>query len=81
MEEKYIKKYWEEEDILFYLHFRDDFAVRQIEESSKGRIYLSEERPVIGEYMLYDQRLSDLDLTETDFITEQEFEKEWKKEK
>ncbi len=27
----YIKKYWEEEDVLFYLHFINNIAIRQIE--------------------------------------------------
>lgn len=77
MEEKYIKKYWEEEDIYFYIHFKNNIAVRQLEITSKGKIYLTLENPTQGELMLYDQSLDELDLEESDFITENEFNKIW----
>lgn len=79
MKEDFIKKYWDEEDVLFYIHFQNDEAVRQIEVKSEGKIYLTLEEPIKGESMLYDQKLSELDLEEADFITEEEFNQFWEK--
>lgn len=31
MDDCFIKKYWKEENILFYLHFHNKIAVRQLE--------------------------------------------------
>lgn len=77
MQELFIKKYWTEEEILFYIHFRNGEAIRQIEESSKGKVLLTLENPYSGDSMLYDQSIDDLDLNKSDFITEQEFNKAW----
>ncbi|MGF7076235.1 hypothetical protein [Mucilaginibacter sp. 3215] len=77
MKETFVKKFWEEEKTLFYLHFQDDMAVRQIEVNSNGKVFLSEEFPIKGDSILYDQPLQDLDLQENDFISEQEFEDVW----
>jgi hypothetical protein len=79
MKEDFIKKYWAEENILFYIHFQDDEAIRQIEIKSEEKIYLSLEEPIKGEYILYDQKLYELDLEESDFITREEFDLAWGK--
>ncbi|RKR05245.1 hypothetical protein C8C83_4584 [Flavobacterium sp. 90] len=79
MIEVFVKKYWDEEDVLFYIHFQDDEAVRQIEVKSEEKICLTLEEPIKEESMLYDQKLSELDLEESDFITEEEFNQFWKK--
>ena len=79
MKEDFIKKYWEEEDVLFYIHFQNDEAVRQIEIRSDEKIYLNLEEPIKGESMLYDQKLYELDLEEVDFITREEFDLTWRK--
>jgi len=34
MQEVFIKKYWNEDDILFYMHFQNGDAVRQIEDQT-----------------------------------------------
>lgn len=78
MKEKFVKKYWSEDDILFYIHFIDGIAIRQIEISGKSRIYLSLDNPIVNESMLYDQNIEDLELNENDFISKEEFEKKWK---
>lgn len=78
MKEKFIKKYWPEDDIMFYIHFNDGIAVRQIEVSGNSSIFLSLDNPVINESMLYDQDISDLELNENDFISREEFENKWK---
>lgn len=79
MKEDFIKKYWDEEEVLFYVHFQNDEAVRQIEIKSKEKIYLTLEEPIKGESMLYDQKLYELDLEEADFITRVEFDLAWEK--
>lgn len=77
MNDYFIKKYWEEEDIVFYLHFHNKLAVRQIEVFPQKTICLTDENPVQGEYMLYDKELDDLTLEESDYISEEEFNKVW----
>jgi hypothetical protein len=78
MEEKFVKKYWIEDDILFYIHFVNDIAIRQVEVSGNNKICLSQDNPVVNESMLYDQNMEDLELNENDFISKEEFEKVWK---
>lgn len=77
MKEFFVKKYWDEEDVLFYIHFQNGEAVRQIEETSRDRVLLTSETPLRGESMLYDQSLDELELNKSDFITEEEFNKAW----
>lgn len=77
MRELFVKKYWEEENIWFYIHFKNEEAMRQIEISPKGKVFLSLNTPQKGDSMLYDQPLRDLDLQDSDFITKEEFEKVW----
>lgn len=77
MEDLYIKKFWEEESVTFYIHFRSDKAVRQVEISSTGKVLLSEDAPIRGNSMLYDQSLSDLNIGVSDFISQNEFELIW----
>ncbi len=77
MKDIFVKKDWSEESILFYLHFKDGQAVRQVEVSKDGTKYLSIEKPIQGASMLYDQALADLHLENDDFITENEFEQAW----
>lgn len=77
MKEVFVKKKWDEEDVLFYLHFQNDEAVRQVEVTPSSKLKLTISNPLNGDSMLYDQRLDELDLKETDFITEEEFNKIW----
>jgi len=77
MKELFIKKYWEEEDVLFYIHFKDDIAVRQLEITTDGKIFLTSENLQEGGSMLYDQSPDEVDLQESDCITEEEFNRIW----
>jgi hypothetical protein len=77
MKEVYVKKYWEEGDILFYIYFQNNKAIKQIEVLPTGPVYLTLERAVTGDSMLYDQSLDELDLNESDFIAKEEFESVW----
>lgn len=77
--ETYLKRYWPEEDILFYLHFEGSKAIRQIEISPTGLVKLSTDNPHQEKSMLYDQNLEDLDdLDDFEVITAQEFNSIWK---
>jgi hypothetical protein len=78
MKEVFVKKHWPEDNILFYIHFQDGKAVRQIEVSPNGKKHLSVENPTDGDSMLYDQGFETLDLEEKDLISKEEFEKSWK---
>jgi hypothetical protein len=77
----YFKRYWEEEGILFYLHFRNGWPCRQIEIHSDKRLFMSEEHPQCGEFFLCDQPLSELDTNELNEIEEKEFERVWNTQK
>ncbi|MFR8834571.1 hypothetical protein [Bacteroides nordii] len=77
MDDCFIKKYWKEENILFYLHFHNKIAVRQLEISSQGVIHLTTDIPIINEHFLYDQKLEDLELDNSDYISEREFNEKW----
>lgn len=78
--EVFIKKKYSEENVVFYLHFRGENAIRQIEVSPDKTIKLSESHPVDGENFLYDQNFSDIQWEPEDFISKEEFEKTWNKE-
>ena len=77
MKEVFVKKYWDEEDVLFYLHFQNDEAVRQVEITPFSKLKLTTSNPLNGDSMLYDQSLDELELREADFITEEEFNEVW----
>lgn len=77
MKEVFVRKHWDEEDITFILHFRNGEAVAQIELTPKGKVYLDVKTPVLGDSMLYDQSLDDLDLEEEDYISKEGFMKFW----
>lgn len=73
----FIKKEYEEEDVVIYLHFKGEYAVRQMEISSDGITRLSEAHPISGEHFLYDQKFSDINWASQDFISQEEFENKW----
>lgn len=77
MKEIFIKKYWHEEDVLFYLHFQNEEVIEQVEITPKGNVFLSLEKPRENTSLLYDQSLDELDLEEKDFITKEEFYRIW----
>ena len=79
MQEVFIKKYWAEENILFYVHFQDGRAVRQIDVTPDKKIFLSKDHPHEGDASLYDHSIDDLQLGQKDFITAEVFEKVWAK--
>jgi hypothetical protein len=79
MEELFIKKYWPEENMLFYVHFQNGLAVRQIEITSDRKVFLSTEYPQENGSTLFDQSLQELEIDRKDFITQSAFELMWAK--
>ena len=77
MDKKFIKKYWADENVLFYIHFENEIAIRQIEISSLNKIKLTIENPINGDSILFDQELKYLELEEKDYISEKEFNLIW----
>lgn len=77
MKEVFIKKYWNEDDILFLIHFENNIAVRQIEITSNDRVFLSADNPYQENSMLFDQTLDEMDIDDADLISKQEFETAW----
>ena len=75
MTEVLIKKYWAEENTLFYVHFQDCKAVRQIEVTPARKVFLSDENPEQEECTLYDSSLDDL----RDIICQSIFDEVWNK--
>jgi hypothetical protein len=77
MKQVFLKKYWEEENVIFYMHFKNGEAIRQVEIRPAAKLFLSLSNPMNGDSILYDQSLEELDLKESDLITEDEFNKIW----
>lgn len=77
MRELFVKKFWDEEKIWFYIYFPNGEAIRQIEINPDGAIFLTLENLQQGDSMLYDQSLKELDLQDSDFIKKEEFENIW----
>ena len=73
MTETFIKKHWDEGDVLYYLHFKGNGAIRQIEIIGDNKVYLNIDEPDQALY-IYDQDLEDLDLNKEDFISKEEFD-------
>lgn len=81
MNDIFIKKKWDEEDIVFYIHFKNDVAIRQMEIYPNEIRYLSESNPFYKDSWLCDQSLETLDFEKNDFIDKIEFETLWNNKK
>ena len=81
MNEVYIKKRWEEDNVIYFIHFRNNIAIRQIEIYPDKEFYLSSSNPIIEDSMLYDQSIETLDIEYSDIISKDEFESIWNKKK
>ncbi|MET0465463.1 MAG: hypothetical protein ABW007_20050 [Chitinophagaceae bacterium] len=79
MKEVFIKKYWAQGNTLFYVHFQDGRAVRQIEVTPARKIFLSTAHPQQGDCTLYDHLLDDLQIELRDLISKTMFELVWDK--
>lgn len=77
MDDLFIKKKWDEENVVFYIHFKNNVAVRQLEVYPNEKRYLSESNPFYQDSGLCDQSLETLDIEENDYISELEFDNAW----
>lgn len=77
IEEIFVKKYWKDEGVTFYIHFVNGYAIRQIEEYQNFTIKLSESNPIYKGSFLCDQLLSNLELDINDYISKEIFEEKW----
>ena len=77
MKETFIKKEWPEENVFIFLHFQGEYAVRQMEFNGNHVERVTLDNPIKENIVLCDAFLSDLELSETDFITKEEFERAW----
>lgn len=77
MKETFIKKEWPEENVIIFLHFQGGYAVRQMEINGNHVERVTLDNPIKENIVLCDAFLSDLELSETDFITKEEFERAW----
>lgn len=75
----FIKKRYDEEEVTIFIHFKGKYAIRQIERYSNKTIKLSLQHPFSDDCYLYDQKISDIEWSDMDFISEEEFEEMWNK--
>ncbi|WP_264536545.1 hypothetical protein [Flavobacterium sp. N1736] len=59
------------------MHFHNGKAIRQLEISDFGKVYLTNDNPQHGESFLYDQSLDELALEESDYISDEMFNEVW----
>ncbi|WP_438589100.1 hypothetical protein [Duncaniella dubosii] len=57
MSEIFIRRYYQEENIMYYIHFIGEEAVRQLEIHTGKRLRYTTEHPYDDDGGLYDQRL------------------------
>ena len=76
----YVKKQWAEENVVYYIQFIGDDAIRQVEKYPDRTIYLSTANPVYEDSILYDQGLQLIksSLSSKNYITKDDFKKVWK---
>jgi hypothetical protein len=74
MSDLFIKKYWDEAETWYYLHYSGEDAVRQIEISPEGKKLMTLENDPQD---IADQPLSEMEYESADIITKEEFEKAW----
>jgi len=73
----FLKGHWEAEDVIFYLHFKGQCAIRQKELHEDRLIKLDTIHTFEGDSMLYDQNLDDLERDSFAEISEDEFNEMW----
>ncbi|MDE5915974.1 MAG: hypothetical protein K2H08_01330 [Duncaniella sp.] len=77
--ETFIRRYYPEEDITYYLHFVGEEAIRQLEIHADKRLRYTTDHPYDDDGGLYDQNFSDIEWPADSFIIRDEFEAEWDK--
>ncbi len=81
MKNIYTKKYWEEDNEMYYFHIENGYTIRQIviNYNSGLVLKLSQETPYFNEYILCDQILNHIEWKDSEYISEIEFESIWNK--
>ena len=81
MEKYFIKKYWDEDNEMYYFHIENRNVIRQIviNYNSGLVVKLSQETTNFEEYILCDQILNLVEWQDSEYISEVEFENIWNK--
>lgn len=77
----YIKRYWDEDNEMYYFHIENRNVIRQIviNYNSGSVVKLSQETTNFEEYVLCDQILNLVEWQDSEYISEAEFENIWNK--
>ena len=81
MKKYFIKKYWEEDNEMYYFHIENGYVEREIilDKNKNEYIKLSKVVQQRKEYFLCDQPLDSVEWDILDYISEEEFETVWNK--
>ncbi len=77
MRNTYMRIEAKDDNVIIYLHFLGEDAVRQIDITPDGIFLTTTKFPFNEDAMLYDQDLSDLDDDSFEIISELEFNAKW----
>lgn len=77
----YLKRYWDEDNEMYYFHIENRNVIRQIviNYNSGLVVKLSQETTNFEEYILCDQILNIVEWQDSEYISEVEFENIWNK--
>ncbi len=77
----YLKRYWDEDNEMYYFHIENRNVIRQIviNYNSGLVVKLSQETTNFEEYILCDQILNLVEWQDSEYISEVEFENIWNK--
>lgn len=77
----YLKRYWDEDNEMYYFHIENKNVIRQIviNYNSGLVVKLSQETTNFEEYILCDQILNLVEWQDSEYISEVEFENIWNK--
>ena len=77
----YLKRYWDEDNEMYYFHIENKIVIRKIViyYNSGLVVKLSQETTNFEEYILCDQILNLVEWQDSEYISEVEFENIWNK--
>ena len=68
---------YKHDGIVSYYHFKGEHAVKEIVVTDSETFRLTQDKPTVGQYHLYNRQFGDLDPSRTIFITPDEFTAVW----
>lgn len=77
MEDLYIKKYWDEENIMYYFHVHNDVVVRQIEIQDGEKNCSDIAHSLQDNASIADICFSEMEIDNPAYVTRQEFDSVW----